>query len=167
MKRRNKLRTIAIAIILLMAVSTSFAQRGQGKRGMGFNDRPASNQQCMKMIPDLTEEQESKMEDIRLNHMKEMTSNRNLLNEKRAKLRTLQTQDNPEMDAINKVIEEMGEIRTKMQKNKAAHHQEIRSLLTEEQKVYFDNHLMKREKRGRHSRGTGQFNCPRGNYRGK
>jgi Spy/CpxP family protein refolding chaperone len=166
------MQTLLVSLLLVLIASPGFAQRGQGRYGMGMNERPGRNQQFFQMIPDLSEEQESKIETLRVDHMKEMMSKRNTLNEKRAKLRTLQTQDKPDMQAINSLIEEMGDVRTEMQKKRASHHQEIRSLLTEEQKVYFDNHLMRRGKRGFRNRpshpGKMQYSdCPRGDYRGR
>jgi Spy/CpxP family protein refolding chaperone len=93
------------------------------------------------MIPDLTEEQKEQIKGLRVDHIKEMTQVRNKLMEKRASLRTLQTQDNPDMAAINKTIEEMGEVRTSLQKARAEHHQAIREILTEEQRTFFDARL--------------------------
>jgi hypothetical protein len=46
----------------------------------------------------------------------------------------------------------MGDIRTEMHKERASHLQKVRSELTEEQKAYFDNRMMRnrRGKRGMH-----------------
>jgi Spy/CpxP family protein refolding chaperone len=162
MKRINKTTAILLSALFLLVSGSTFAQ--MQKKGMGMRkNAPDMHQQCMNMIPDLTEEQESKIEDLRLSHMKEMMQSRNQLNEKRAERRSLQTQDNPDMEAIYSVIEEMGKIRTGMNKDRAKHHQEIRSLLNEEQKIFFDNHMMMKRGRmhhnGRSMRGRG---CPGG-----
>ena len=146
MKRTKRITAILLTGIMMVATVSSFAQRGQGQKAMGMKKNMQMHQNCFFNIPDLTEEQETQIEKIRVSHMKEMQNYYNKLNEKRAKLRTLQTKDNPDMEKINSVIEEMGEIRTEKHKARAKHHQEVRSLLNEEQKIYFDKHKMKMNK---------------------
>ncbi|MBN2434875.1 MAG: periplasmic heavy metal sensor, partial [Spirochaetes bacterium] len=72
-------------------------------------------------IPSLTQEQEQEITKLRTAHMKEMNNFRNNLAIKRAELRKLQTADKADMDAINNTIDEIGTIRTKMAKIRAAH----------------------------------------------
>jgi len=146
MKRTKSITAILLTGIMMVVTISSFAQRGQGNKAPGMKKNMQMHQNCFQNIPDLTEEQEAEIEEMRVSHMKEMQEYYNKLNEKRAKLRTLQTKDNPDMDKINSVIEEMGEIRTEKHKARAKHHQEVRSLLNEEQKVYFDKHRMKMNK---------------------
>lgn len=157
MKRMTRITAIVLTGLLMIATSATFAQMGQKrgmKQGMGMGNHPGMYQNCQRMIPDLTDEQENNIQELRTAHMSKMTDFRNQLNEKRARLRTLQTADNPNMSNINKVIEEMGEIRIEMHKERASHLKGVRSELTEEQKVYFDNQMMKhgRGQRGMHSR---------------
>jgi len=147
MKRTKRFTAIFLTGIMMIATISSFAQRGQGQRApLLKNKNMQMHQNCFSNIPDLTEEQETQIEEIRVSHMKEMQKYYNTLNEKRAKLRTLQTKDNPDMNEINSVIEEMGEIRTEKHKARAKHHQEVRSLLNDEQKIYFDKHKMRMNK---------------------
>jgi hypothetical protein len=47
---------------------------------------------------------------------------------------------------INGLIDEMAVIKTKMAKERAANHQEVRKLLTEEQRIKFDSHVGKQGK---------------------
>ncbi len=161
MKRTKSITAILLTGIMMVATISSFAQRGRGQdRPMLMKKNMQMHQNCFQNIPDLTEEQEAKIEEIRVSHMKEMQEYYNKLNEKRAKLRTLQTKDNPDMDEINSVIEETGEIRTEKHKARAKHHQEVRSLLNEEQKVYFDRHKMKMNKGMYHQnmkKGRGRY----------
>ena len=99
---------------------------------------------CMKAkkhgIPDLTEEQKEKIEAVKLDHKKQKMQLKNELNEKMAHKKTLMTSDDVDMQEINKTIDEIGAIKTEMMKKDAAHIQEIRSLLTDEQRIYFDSH---------------------------
>lgn len=139
MKKMNKLTALLLTGMLLATAGTSLAQRSMGRqgRGMGMQDGPRFQRQCQ-MIPDLTDEQKEQIKELRIDQMEKMTQFRNKLLEKRVSLRTLQTQDNPNMGAINSTIDEMGKIRTEQQKTRAAHHQEIRKLLTEDQRTFFD-----------------------------
>jgi Spy/CpxP family protein refolding chaperone len=162
MKRTKRFTAILLTGIMMIATISSFAQRGQKQGNPGMRKNTPMQQRFYKNIPDLTEEQENQIDELRVPHMKEMKDFYNQLNEKRAKLRTLQTKDNPDMDAIYKVIEEMGDIRTNMHKERAKHHQEIRSILNEEQRIYFDKHRMRMNK-GMHHKGR---NKGRGMYRG-
>jgi Spy/CpxP family protein refolding chaperone len=152
MKRTRNLTAVLLTGIMMIATISSYAQKGQGKRHPGMKKNMPMHQKCYGNIPNLTEDQENQIEEMRVPHMKKMRDFTNQLNEKRAKLRTLQTKDNPDMDAIYNVIEEMGNIRTDMHKARAKHHQEIRSLLNEEQKLYFDKHKMRMHK-GMHHKG--------------
>lgn len=157
MKKFNRLSAIVLTGLFLFIAANSMAQRGQGFRGRSMNrlDGPRFNRQCQ-MLPDLTDEQQEQIKDLRVDQMEQMTRYRNNLMEKRATLRKLQTQDNPDMDAINNTIEEMGEMRTEMNKARAEHHQEIRELLTEEQRAIFDARM------GKNRRMAGRNNnCPR------
>lgn len=142
--------TRSFAIILLtgmMMISTaSLAQRGRSMRGPGrMAHAPGSNQSCQ-WIPNLTDQQQEQLQGLRVDHINEMTDYRNQLYEKRARLRILETKDDPKMDAINQVIEEMGAIRINMQKNRANHRQEVRKLLNEEQKAYYDSRMMRHDR---------------------
>ncbi len=95
---------------------------------------------CVKNIPDLTDEQQKQIEKLQLSHQKAMLTLRNQLGEKKAQLRTLQTVDNADINAINKKIDEISVIKTDMAKKQAAHQQDIRKQLTDSQRLYFDTH---------------------------
>ncbi|HCC30910.1 MAG TPA: hypothetical protein DEQ03_12820, partial [Marinilabiliales bacterium] len=100
----------------------------------------------------LTDEQFQQIEAQRLAHQKKILPLENELNEKEAKMRTLETADNADLKAINSLIDEMGMVKTKIAKERAAHHQEIRKILTPEQRIRFDTHAQNR-KMGRENRG--------------
>lgn len=89
-------------------------------------------------IPDLTQDQIKKIEDLRIAHLKEVNQIKNQLTEKRAHLNTLQSSDKVDNTAINKTIDDITSLQNELMKKKAAHRQSIRNLLTEKQKVIFD-----------------------------
>ncbi len=163
-------RFTAIFAIVLLAAGSMLAQgRGYNRSncdgtGPNFDGRGArasrgmmaKGQQCR--IPNLTEEQQTKINAMRTAHQKEMLPMRNQMGEYRAQMRTLQTKANPDMDAINSLIDKMSSLKSKMMKQRAAHKQEVRSLLTEEQKLAFDT----RQGFGRRGQKGGKGHCGMG-----
>ncbi len=141
--KQLKFKIIGMLFIatLLGLNSNLFAQRGYGyqagNRTQQFNNQERGN--FCNAIPDLTEDQQKSLQDFRTAHLKEMQEGRNKLAEKRARLQTLRTSDNTDMSAINKTIDEMSAIRAEMQKERENHFQDVRSILTEEQRVHFDS----------------------------
>jgi Spy/CpxP family protein refolding chaperone len=89
-------------------------------------------------ILNLSPDQKSKMKELRTQMNKETIQLRNQIREKHARLLTLEMADKADLTAINTAIDEIQALKTKMMKLQAAHKQEIRKLLTPEQRVEFD-----------------------------
>jgi Spy/CpxP family protein refolding chaperone len=53
-------------------------------------------------IPDLTDKQKTEIKTLRVAHMKEVQQLKNKMDIKRAELKALQTQEKPDLNAINK-----------------------------------------------------------------
>lgn len=170
MRKLKLFVTVAIVAAALTTTTDIFAQRGQG-RGYTNNadgqgrlyanrtgamannaDRPYNWGEC---ILDLTPEQNDKITDLRTSHLQDMTQLQNELSEKRARLRTLQAVNNPNLNEINSTIDEMGAIRTKIQKKNAAHRVSVASHLTDEQKAVFNSRRGNRMGRGNNTMGRG------------
>ncbi len=94
---------------------------------------------CGKDIPDLTDEQKAQMEKLQVEHMKSMQPLQNELAEKQAQLHTLTTAAEVSMSRINSLIEEIGKLKTEMMKIREKHHQDVRKILNEKQRLFFDN----------------------------
>ena len=139
--KQVKFKTLALLMVAtLLSINTSvFAQKG--------NMQMHNNRNCN--IPNLTEEQETKIEKLRTAHMQEMLSQKTQLEEKKAHKKSLMVAKEIDLKAINKTIDEMSAIRVNMQKMKAKHHKAVRSLLTDEQKVFFDNHYLNKRSNNR------------------
>ena len=138
LKNKKKYLVLLLAAMIMIPMSM-YAQPPEkdcncsGEHGkMAKGDHP--------MIPDLTEKQKEKMKELRVEHMKEVQTFKNSMGELKAQLRTLQAADKPNMNKIYSLIDELGKQHTEMMKLKAAHMQEIRKLLTDEQRVFFDAH---------------------------
>lgn len=147
-----KFKTItAILVALLLSVNTNiFAQ--SGKKCSHHVEKHQDGKKCshdMKKHHDgmeflnLTDEQKSQIKKLKIANMKEMLPIKNQLAEKKAHIRTLTTADNVDMNAVNKTIDEIGNIKATMMKKQAAHKQEIRKLLNDEQRIHFDMKMSK------------------------
>lgn len=156
---KNSAYLLAV-LFLLSAVNITFAQ---GKKDKEKKEeikekiivKDDDNENCHKQkgmfgIKGLTDDQKEKMNKLRTAKKKDMLQYRNQIAEKKARLKTLETADVADMNAINKTIEELGVIKTDMMKRKAAHKQEIRKLLNEEQRLEFDLRAGKEKGFGKH-----------------
>jgi len=150
METRN-LKVIVMMLVMFLIGGTVLAQAGKG---------PMMN------IPGLTDDQKTQIQKLRLDHLKEMQGLRNQVAENRAHYHTLMTADKPDMNAINKNIDEYVTMRSTMMKKQAAHIQDIRKLLTDEQRLFFDNHLDKRGMAFYNGRGYGARGPANGMRRG-
>lgn len=150
-----------VGLMLLLTLSLS-AQQGNGQ-GRQQGKKGQNSQQCqyqnkgerMTEYLELSTEQKEKIDALKLDHQKKMLPLKNELGEKQAKMQTLKTADHADMKAINGLIDEMAVIKTKMAKDRAALHQEMRKVLTDEQRLKFDMHAGKRGGKG-HGHGHGK-----------
>ena len=157
-----KIAALLVTVILFGTQTDIFAQQ---RKGMGnaqqvnsvkANSNSYGQGYVCNSIPGITEEQKSKMQDLKLIQMKERQTNQNQMREKRAHLITLQSANKADMNAINKTIDEITALQNTQWKKRAAHKQAIRNLLTDDQKVYFDNYS------GRKGHGHKKGNCNNG-----
>lgn len=128
---------LPVAVVILVAVS-GFAQDATPQHG--FKRFRAL---------ELSEEQQSQIEAITTETMKEHLPIRSKLQTLKAELDEMLIEDNPNQGAINRKVDEMSSLRTEMQKAHIDTRLRIRSLLTEEQRVKFDAMGM----HGRHGPG--------------
>ncbi|MFC2086213.1 Spy/CpxP family protein refolding chaperone [Bacteroidota bacterium] len=134
-----KIKNILIAFtILLMAGLQINAQEKNTDQ-----DHPRFDKIHQKL--DLTEDQATKIEALKTEHMKELLQSKNTLNELKAKQQTLASADKADMKAINANIDEITSVENKMMKLQAKHHQDVRALLTDKQRVIIDSHGFGRE----------------------
>lgn len=145
--------TFLVSLMLLVGITMVNAQRGQR-----FNDENIRVYKNQCAIPNLTEEQEAKIETLKTAHWNSIKEHHADLSILRAELRKMQISDNPDRSAIEAKIEAMGEIRTDMHKERNQHRLDVRELLTDEQKSWFDRrgHRFGREGYGRRHGRRGQ-----------
>ncbi len=144
---------ILVSLFLFMGMNVHLmAQRAQ---------RTNQNRICL-TIPDLTPEQQSEIEALRTGQLARATAHRAQMAEHRARHQSLSMAQSPDMEQINSNIDQMANIRSEHMKSNAEHKQQIRRLLTDEQRVYFDS----RSNTGPRGRGNfGHDRRGRGNGR--
>ena len=96
----------------------------------------------------LTVEQKEMMKNINLETAKKVKPLKNEMREMMAHQRTLTTADNADLKAINKNIDKMAKAKAEIAKIMAAQHQQVRSILTEEQLLRFDRMKEKQGNKG-------------------
>lgn len=124
-----------IVFIAILFSATSIAQQ----HGKGKGTCNNANYTCERGIPDLTDEQQQKIADLRVEHRAKMLALKADVNVLRAELHKLEIADQPDVNSIDKKIEELGALKIQMAKEKSKHRLEVRSLLTKEQRVMFDS----------------------------
>ena len=90
-------------------------------------------------IPDLSEDQLQKIKKADLAHLEKMTPLRHHLMEKNARLASLLVANPFDLKETEKIADEIGKIKSSELKLQISHDQELRSLLTPEQKIIFDS----------------------------
>jgi Spy/CpxP family protein refolding chaperone len=108
-------------------------------------------------IPGLTDEQSKKMDVLRLTFQKEKLALENQMAELKAHQQTLSTAEKADMKAIYSNIDEITKLQNQMMKKSADYKQQIRSLLTDEQRLFFDTkNRNKKDFRGKDRKMFGQ-----------
>ncbi|MCL3780301.1 periplasmic heavy metal sensor [Prolixibacteraceae bacterium JC049] len=137
----------AFLILMVFAVITAGAQPRGKKHNAMKGQRVKQHERHMMMKLNLSDEQKESMKAIRLEAYKESKPLRDQLRELKAKQQTLTTAEKADMKSIDKNIDAMSKVQNKLAKLRARNHQKIRSLLTEEQRIKFDErkgHMAKR-----------------------
>lgn len=166
MRFSKKTAVLALMLASLTAIPLSINAQGKGKgnpnncpHAVQGPERPAEGQcRMIGLIPDLSPEQQVKVEELRLKHLETTVELKAKLREKEAHLETLAVAQKPDMNAINATIDEIAGIKSGLRKNQMAFRMDVRALLTPEQRVVFDQRasMMKgKGPRGQHP-GCGQ-----------
>ncbi len=137
---KSNILLLGLTLILVLTPMAGFgqeAQQPQPPQGKCPGQGPAKCQ--MMDIPGLSDEQKSKIDALKTPHqqkMLEMNAEKDKLD---AELTQLEIAEKPDMAKINAKIDEITGVENKMAKERSKHHQEVRALLTPEQRVAFDS----------------------------
>ena len=159
-----KIRFLTLTLITVLAVSSMAIaqQKPDGKRGERAQREalmPRHERMAERVNHFFTEEQQEQVKAIRLETAKQVKPLRNELGELEARQQTLTTADKADLNAIYSNIDKMTGVKAEIQKIMAKQHQQIRSLLTEEQLLKFD--AMKGRMMDKRDNGFGDQKAPR------
>lgn len=129
---------------------------GQGKQAPGYGY--GRNQNCML---DLTDEQFEQIKAFRLDHYKVMNPLKNKMAELKASERTLFSEADVDMKALNKVIDDQTSLTNQMKKLQAEHRVATRGILTEEQLMKLDQRQNFAGRRNAGRYGAGRYGAGR------
>jgi len=159
----QRIKTSVLIVFMVLVTVTVNAQRGhrnnRGCNGKGnpecrFNgDSLGAGPNCH--IPGLKADQQKEIKKLRIGFQKEALQLKNQLAEKKARLQTLRTAEKTDLAAIDKTIDEMTAIKAQLMKKKLRHQQDVKALLNDEQKLFFDTKGPKYGKQGKGRGGKG------------
>jgi protein CpxP len=122
--------------VLALLVGTSIAQDGpkEGHR----NGKHGKHHSLLADIPDLTDDQKAQLKEIKQEGKAQIEGQRAELKAVRDKIATLKSSENPDMNAINGLIDKSSKLKAEMEKVKAASEVKARAVLTPQQRKVFD-----------------------------
>lgn len=118
---------ILLAFVFFTINQDLFAQKNQRMDRQNFREN-------IKEKLNLTTEQESKIEALRLTHEEEMINLRNELDLKELEMKKLNSSNNVSRNDVLKLTRELSEIKSKMDIAKAEHRMDVYDLLNSDQK---------------------------------
>lgn len=150
--------------VLVISCTLAFAQpefrneRMQRNREMMHKGNIQNRKMAVAQLLNLSDAQKEEFKKAMIDLHKQLLPIKNELGELKAKQRSLITAEKPDMSAINKNIEKMGQVQTEIAKIKTKHHLAMRAQLTDEQKLKSD---MMRQKanfgKGNRNRNDGRL----------
>jgi len=168
MKTRN-IKTAGVLLLGLLMLTAVNAQsprqggRGLGPCGAGEGPGYGQGQNLWENSPtgragqfarlDLTEEQVEEMTTLRTEHYKVMTPLRNKNAELRARERTLLSEENVDLKALNKTIDEQTALMNSMKKIQVKHRVAVKDILTDEQVMKLQQRRQFAQRDGFHRKG--------------
>jgi len=140
------MRAKILGLVLLMGLSTVLVaqtnENGPAKanRGQKKEMRMNSEQRGPGNGMNLTEAQKDAFKQSMMALQKQLQPLHNLLGEAEAHQKTLVMAEKPDLGAVNKNIEKIGDIKVEIAKIQTKHRLDMRAQLTDEQRLMFDMH---------------------------
>jgi Spy/CpxP family protein refolding chaperone len=130
-------------------------QMGRCPKEKGSQCGPRGGESCCQ-IPDLTPDQQKKIDEFKLKNIEICTPLKNQLREKEAHLQTILTVASVDNKEVEKTINDISNLKSALLKQAVAFDLQIRSVLNPEQKIIFDS-------KPKHFIGKGKGKCSKGN----
>lgn len=121
--------TLLLALLMVTALE---AQHRPGGRGSGPGTGGQGHGYRAAWL-DLSEEQQEELSALRTGHYKEITPLKNKMAELRARERTLLSEEDVDMKAVEKNIDEQTDLLNKMKKLQTLHELNVKNILSDEQ----------------------------------
>lgn len=157
--KNSKINFIIMLAFLMAGVFSNSVFAQDAKQEKQANPGMCKEGKAMGFIKDLTPEQQKQIDALKLNLTKECINIQNLIGEKQAHIKTITSGDNVDLAAVNKTYDELFALKADVAKKHAAFQQDVRKLLTADQKVQFDIHQAKMKQQGSCSEKDGQHKC--------
>lgn len=141
-------KVMATAGVLALLVGNVSAQDNaptQGVQGEKQVQMREKHHDILSEIPNLSEEQKSKIKAIREEGRKQMEPQRAEMKVQRAKLMELKSAENPNTAEINKAIDRSALLKAEMEKSRTASELKVRSILTPEQRKVMDEKMKEKQ----------------------
>jgi len=144
MKKIDRNFKLLAAIIFVLGLSLNIMAQPRHKRPM-----PEQSMRFHTPLQflDLSEEQKDQMKEIHLAHIKDVQPLKDEVKINRAKVNALLKNDEPDMKEIVRLVEADGKLLTQIQIKSIGEKIQVRSLLTDEQKIIYDAHSDKMSER--------------------
>lgn len=155
MKQKFKNRALLTVLAVLMGTFT-YAQdnRQHGDRG-GSRHHSEFGMKGLVQQLSLTDDQKEQIKEIRNAKTREQIQRQNQVRELRAQLITAMSQDQVDQNQVNGLIDRIGALRISGEKDRAATLIAIREVLTDEQRLIFDQRKSQRKMGHRFHRHRG------------
>ena len=131
--------------------TTALADHGRGMHDGGMYGGKSMPGMCWKVT--LTDEQRAKLAKVKLDYMKAKAPIKAKMKSVKVDLAILVTTDKPDMNAINKKIDELTKLKNDKIKEKYKYIAAKRKVLNDEQRVLFDMKIIKKAMKGKHKGG--------------
>ncbi len=139
--------SIIIAVLFLAgsAIAQPPAQEGQGKGPMWGHHPPDAPMpphwaECKGLK--LTDEQQTQIQSLKLKHQRAMVELQTDVASLRGKLKLLITDDSFKEKEVNGIVDKLAKAHQKRIQMKVKHLREVRDILTDDQKVRFDQKIL-------------------------
>lgn len=137
-----KNKSVVFTLLFLIAFSLPLVAQKAMNVEVEETAGPGHKIRIKKMIGDnlkLTPEQKKQFQELKLKHAKEILPLQNDLRVKKLDLKIeMSHAENPNMNKINALVDDIAKIQAEIQKKNIAHKFKLRSLLTDEQKEKWD-----------------------------
>jgi Spy/CpxP family protein refolding chaperone len=143
---KNQFSKLFLAVVLIATTVTFTNAQNQSKQDAPppqkcNHDMKPGEGCCAKGyfgIQDLSVDQKTKIDDLKLQHMKDVTPLKDQLKEKQARINTLMDAEKTDMAAVNAAIDDLTVTTNQLIKKKAEFKLAIRNVLTDKQKIVYD-----------------------------